>query len=269
MATVVFPQFAVGNGWTTQVTGILPAQPNSGQLAFGAKASIAALVTPGDGATVSQFTPCLGLWEGVNQIAANQFVGQAQSGGASVGTYTGLSTCQSGSTLLTLPTNGLGQGPMQLQVFAPNAQALREGVAQLTYFYQGNGFTWQVTVNAINVLDAKTRWTAPLFQGGNLGNVTSFSVVNMSPVSQSATITLKNNFGNVIGVPKLTPILTGGCGCNQYNQNAPGGFFASTVPDLFGNFTQDGGTIEFRANQPIVVIVLRVIGGSLGSAPAV
>ena len=265
--TFVFPQFAIGNGgWTTEVTGVLPVQPVSFGLVQGIRASVAATVFPGDAASVSRFTPCLGLWEGPNSLASHQFQGQALSGGASRGYYTSLSTCPPGSSVLSIPRNDvIGEGPMQVQVYGPNATAMNSGAPQLSYYFQNNTTNFQVTVNAIDVLDAKNKWTAALFQAN--GAITAFSVVNMSTFAQAATITLRDNLGNMIGTPRQTPILSAGCGCNYHERSAPGGFYARLVRDVFGDVTQNG-TIEFSAPSPIIVLVLKVVNNSLGAVPA-
>jgi hypothetical protein len=138
---------------------------------------------------------------------------------------------------------------------------------QLTYFYQGPNYTWQVTVNPVDVLDAKPTWTAPLYEGGGLGYVTAFSVVNMSANPQSVTVTLTDTSGNVVEYPYVTPMLAGGCACDSYGLSAAGGFFAQTVSNSYGNITQNG-TIVFTANAPIIVLVLRLIETSMGSVPA-
>jgi len=266
LKTMIFPQFAAGNGWTTQISGLLPVQPLTGGLVEGTRAGFGVIIYPGDSATVSRQTSCLGLWTADPEIneGIQELQGPVLSGGAGHIDFTGLAACPQGSSSLSVQAPGLGEGPMQLQVMAPNAQALREATTQLTYYYEA--LSWQVTVTPIDVRSAKTRWTAPLFQGGDY--VTAFSVVNASPVAQSVTIALRDGEGGNVGAPVQTPILAAGCGCNQLNQSAPGGYYARTVPDLFGNITQTG-SIEFTASQPIVVLVLRVIKSSLGSVPAI
>jgi len=263
MRTAIFPQFAIGNGWTTQITGFLPLQPPVSGIA----PSVLGQVFPGDFASVTRNIPCAGIWESITGTASQTFSAQVPSGGAYTGNFTGLAGCPSGSQNLSVQIPGLGQGPMQLQIFAPNAQALQNATAQMTQYYQDSTFSWQVTVNPIDVLDAKNSWTAPLYQGGNY--TTAFSVVNMSPSPQAVTITLRDDNGNLVTSPLATPILAGGCGCNQDSVNAAGGFFAQTVPAFFSNIGVAQGTIQFTASQPIIVFILRVINNSLGSVPAV
>jgi hypothetical protein len=52
-------------------------------------------------------------------------------------------------------------------------------------------------------------------------------------------------------------------------QSSTGGFYAGTVTDLFGDIGMQTGSIEFTGTGNILVIVLRTVGNSLGSVPAV
>jgi hypothetical protein len=161
----------------------------------------------------------------------------------------------------------LAQGPLQVQIVAPNATALSQATVQLSYFLVSGNISWQVTVDPVDITSAKPRWTAPLFQGN--GYVTAFSVVNASNSDQTVTVALRDNSGNAIGSAKVTPSLAAGCGCDQFNQNATGGFYANTVPALFGDIGTKTGSIEFTGSSGnIIVLVLRSVNNSLGSVPA-
>lgn len=278
LKTLIFPQFAVGNGWTSQITGLMPVQPATAGLVTGTSPGFVAEVRAGAGATaspnngptglISSFDGgCLGFWDSTTAQALIHADAEIDSGDANRVNYTGLATrgkCTGGADT---QVPGLGQGPMQLQVVAPNAGALSQATGQVTYFFDGGTFQWQVTVNPVDINLAKPVWTAPLYQGGDY--VTAFSVVNAASVTQTVTVSLRNDNGNPIGAPMVTPSLAPGCGCNQWQQSATGGFYAATVPALFGDIGTQTGSIQFNGNVGnIVVIVLRTIKNSLGSVPA-
>jgi len=285
MKTLIFPQFAVGTGWTTQVTGFLPTQPVTAGLVLGNQPSFSLSLTPGPGATdtVGNNPPvplstanggCTGLWNsgGGTLPITHDVVAVIGSSGADQGDLTGLAVVGGcGAFAMDALVAGLGQGPIQMQVFAPNQMTLAQATAQVTYFYNNPNFSWQVTVNPVDINNAKNRWTAPLYQGLKSGNnyVTAFTVVNASGNAQSATISVRDGSGNPIATPFVTPVLGPGCGCNQLNQNAVGEFYAKTVGDVFPGIGDQFGSIEFTGNSgPILVLVLRVINNTLGSVPA-
>jgi hypothetical protein len=284
--TLILPQFAVENGWTSQGIALMPTQPATAGLVTGTTPGFLAVVSVGSGATatlgsgsgpVSFDTAnngCLGLWApGIGSFAGSPgYIGDPilDSGAAASITFTGVATVggcgptQKGSAS-QIP--GSAEGPLQVQIVAPNASALSQATVQLTYYYQDPSNSWQVTVTPVEINDAKPQWTAPLFQGGQY--VTAFSVVNASNASQTVTVTLRDGNGNQIATPKTTPSLAPGCGCNELNQSATGGFYAGTVTDLFGDIGTQTGSIEFTGTGNILVIVLRTVGSSLGSVPAV
>ena len=275
--TLLFPQFAVGNGWTSQVTNLMPVQPPLAGLVSGTNPGYAVVLTagsaatanPNNGATVllnAGANGCLGFWDSLSATAFQLGYSVIDSGGATRGNLTGLGTLGKCAGGADTQVAGGAQGPLQVQVLAPSEAALNQSVNQLTYFYDGGTFTWQVTVNPIDISNAKTIWTAPLYQGGDYA--TAFSVVNASNTPQSVNIVLRDDNGNPIGTAKSTPMLAPGCGCSQLGQSAAGGFYAITVADLFGNIGTQTGSIEFTGSSNIVVLVLRTIKTSLGSVPA-
>jgi len=287
MRTYIFPQFAVGNGWTTQITGFLPTQPFTTGLANGSGfPSFILNITPGSGAkaTLGNNAPvpfstanggCVGFWVQGDQSTlpySYQVLGDIGSGQADQGDFPGLGAVKGcGSITKDALLAGSAQGPLQMQIFAPNQMTINQATLQLSYFYQDQTFSWQVTVNPVDINGAKAKWTAPLYQGQNDGNsyVTAFTVVNAAKVAQSATISLRNKDGNGVGTPFVTPMLAPGCGCDQLNQSAVGEFYAGTVPNLFPGIGDQIGSIEFLGNSgPILVLVLRTVNNSLGSVPA-
>lgn len=285
MKTLIFPQFAVGGGWTTQITGLMPVQPPTAGLVGGAtEPGFAVSLTPGSSAAATLFgssTPvlfsaadggCLALWNGEKGAGSSvpytfQIIDIIDSGTADHGSFTSLANiggCGSNSTDTQI--SGSAQGPMQLQVFAPNSLSLSQATAQLSYFYNDPTFSWQVNVSPVDINSAKKTWTAPLYQGAPYNYVTAFSVVNASNVQQSVTINLRDGNGNPIGT-YTTPQLAAGCGCNQLNQSAAGGFYANTVSTLFPSIGNQAGSIEFDGTSNIVVLVLRAVNNTLGSVP--
>jgi hypothetical protein len=286
LKTLILPQFAVANGWTSQGIFLMPAQTATTGLVTGTMPGFLAVLSVGTGATAtlpSGSAPvlfdtansgCLGLWAtdvgsfsgtpghigypivDSGTLASLNFVG--------VGTVGGCGPTPKGSAS-QIP--GSAEGPLQVQIVAPNANALSEATVQLTYYYQDTNVSWQVTVAPVDINAAKPQWTAPLFQGGQY--VTAFSVVNASNAAQTVSVALRDSNGNQIAPPKTTPSLAPGCGCNQLNQSATGGFYAATVTDLFGNIGTQTGSIEFTGTGKILVIVLRTVGNSLGSVPAI
>jgi hypothetical protein len=280
LRTLIFPQFAIGDGWTTQATGILPTQAAVNGLVTGTVPGFAVVITAGSNATAapdngptvllnSVSNGCLGFWDSVTGTATTQGFAVIDSGHAAHGDFTSMATqgkCTGGTDTQVA---GLAQGPMQVQVIAPTAAAVNQATTQVTYFYDGGTFQWQATVNPVDINGAKPRWTAPLYQGGPLNYVTAFSVVNASGTPQTVNVALRDDTGNPITNPKATPMLAPGCGCNEYGQSAVGGFYASTVADFFGDIGTQSGSIEFTGSSGnIVVIVLRWIKESMGSVPA-
>ncbi len=286
LKTLIFPQFTVANGWTSQAVFLMPPQAATKGLVTGTLPGFLAVLSVGNGATATlagNSTPvlfdtandgCLGLWSpGVGSFAgspgyipfpivdSSATVALNFTGVATVG---GCGPTPKGSAS-QIP--GSAEGPLQVQVIAPNATALSQATVQLTYYYQDANFSWQVTVPPIDISAAKPQWVAPLFQGGQYG--TAFSVVNTTSAAQTVSVILRDANGKQIGLTQTTPSLAPGCGCNQLNESAAGGFFASTVTDMFGDIGTQTGSIEFNASGNIVVIVLRTIGNSLGSVPVV
>jgi hypothetical protein len=280
LKTVIFPQFAVGSGWTSQTTELMPTQTPIPGLVTGTMPSFRAWVKTGGGATFtapngtiipfSSPDNCFGLWGtelGAAFPAVQGFSLGLFSGTASQGTITSVARIGSCTGGADTQIPGLAQGPVQFQIVAPNAAALSQATLQLSYFLVSGNISWQVTVDPVDITSAKPRWTAPLFQGN--GYVTAFTVVNASNSDQTVTVALRDNDGNAIGSAKVTPSLAAGCGCDQFNQNAVGGFYANTVPALFGDIGTKTGSIEFTGSSGnIIVLVLRSVNNSLGSVPA-
>jgi len=280
LKTVIFPQFAVGNGWTSQATELMPTQIAIPGLVTGTMPSFRAWVRTGSGATFTAsnnttipFTSpenCFGLWGtelGAALPAVQGFSPSLSSGTASQETFTSVARIGSCTGGADTQTPGLAQGPVQVQIVAPNAAALSDATVQLSYFLVSGNISWQVTVDPVDITSAKPRWTAPLFQGN--GYITAFTVVNASNSDQTVSVVLRDNSGNTIGSGRVTPSLAAGCGCDQFNQNAVGGFYANTVPALFGDIGTKTGSIEFTGSSGnIIVLVLRSVNNSLGSVPA-
>jgi hypothetical protein len=278
--TVIFPQFAVGSGWTSQATQLMPIQTPIPGLVTGTVPSFRAWVRTGSGATFtapngsiipfSSPENCFGLWGteiGGAFPAVQGFSFSLPSGTANQGTLTSVARIGSCTGGADTQISGLAQGPVQFQIVAPNATALSQATVQLSYFLVSGNISWQVTVDPVDITGAKPRWTAPLFQGN--GYVTAFTVVNASNSDQTVTVVLRDNSGNAIGSGKVTPSLAAGCGCDQFKQNAVGGFYANTVPGLFGDIGTKTGSIEFTGSTGnIIVLVLRSVNNSLGSVPA-
>ena len=209
---------------------------------------------------------CLGLWSSNLRAAGKSGGSVIGSGRADHLDFNGLGlvgTCVGGADAQIA---GLAQGPMQVQVIAPNASALSQATVLLSYYYQDANFNWQVTVNPADFTSAKRTWTAPLYQGADY--VTAFSVVNVSNVAQTVNVTLRDGTGGGI-VSRTTPLIAAGCGCNLWQQSAAGGYYAGTVPDLFPGIAAKTGSIKFTGNSgDIVVLVLRTVKNSLGSVSA-
>jgi hypothetical protein len=274
--TLILPQFAVGNGWNSQITFMMPTQAPTNGLVTGTQPGFAYSISLSNGATAtlpgSSPIPintgqngCLGLWSGSGEAgkSGGDVIG---SGRADHADLIGLATIGSCAGGADRQIAGLGQGPAQVQVIAPNALALSQATVQLAYFYEDANFSWQVTVNPVDVNAAKRTWTAPLYQGGDYA--TAFSIVNVSNTPQTVTVTLRDGTGGGL-VTQTTPTIAAGCGCNQWQQSAAGGYYAGTVGDLFPGIGSKMGSIQFDGNGGnIVVLVLRTIKKSLGSVPA-
>ena len=278
LKTLILPQFAAGNGWNSQLNLMMPVQPNTAGLVNGTVPAFAFQWSLGSGATATlpgDNTPiliqgaqngCLGLWSSNSRAAAKADGGVIGSGRADHLDFIGLGSIGACTGGADARIDGLGQGPMQVQMIAPNASALSQATVLLSYYYQDANFNWQVTVNPVDFTSAKRTWTAPLYQGGDY--VTAFTVVNVSNVAQTVNVTLRDGTGGGI-VSKTTPLIAAGCGCNVWQQSAAGGYYAGIVPNLFPGISAKTGSIEFTGNSGnIVVLVLRTIKNTLGSVPA-
>jgi hypothetical protein len=281
LKTLIILQTAIGSGWTSQAINFMPALAPIAGLVNGTTPSFRTWITAGSGATFTApgsapvpfntaMNGCLGLWSpelGGAFPLVQGFSFRQDSGTAGHGSLTSVATVGACAGGVDTQIPGLAQGPIQYQIVAPNAQALSQATVQLSYFLVSGNTSWQVTVNAVDINSAKPRWTAPLFQGN--GYVTAFSVVNASNTAQTVSVALRDDVGNSIGTSKLTPSLPPGCGCNQFKQNAVGGYYADTVTGLFGDIGTQTGSIEFTGSSGnIMVLVLRVVNNSLGSVPA-
>lgn len=277
MKTLILPQFAAGNGWSSQLTALMPTQPAMSGLVTGTNPGFFFQVSLGSGATatlpgnggpvlISQAqNGCLGLFESNSQQAGRAGGDVTGSGRASHLDIAGLGRMGGCAGGADSPVEGLGQGPMQVQVIAPSASALSQATVQLTYFYQDGNTSWQATVDPVDFTSAKRTWTAPLYQGGDY--VTAFSVVNVSAVEQTVTVTLRDSTGGG-NVTMQTSALAPGCGCNSWQKSAAGGFYASTVASMFPGLGAKTGSIEFTGDSGnIVVLVLRWIKNSMGTVP--
>ena len=280
LKTVILLQSAIGAGWTSQAINFMPAQTATSGLVTGTLPSFRVWINTGSGATFTApgsapgpfntaNNGCLGLWSpelGAAIPLPQGFSFRQDSGTAGHASLTSVATVGTCAGGADTQIPGLAQGPVQYQIVAPNAKAVNQATIQLSYFLVSGTTSWQVTVDAIDFNAAKLRWTAPLFEGN--GYVTAFSVVNASNLAQTVSVALRDDLGNSIGAPKVTPSLAPGCGCNQFGHNAVGGFYADTVSGLFGNIGNQTGSIEFTGSGNILVLVLRVVNNSLGSVPA-
>ena len=280
LKTLIIPQIAIGNSWTSQGINFLPTQATAAGLVTGTTPSVRIWIKVGNGATFTApggapvpfntaRNGCLGIWSpelGAAYPLVQGFNFREDSGTAGSGTLTSLATVGACAGGADTQIDGFAQGPLQYQIVAPNATALSQAAIQLSYFLVSGTTSWQVTVDAVDINAAKTQWTGPLFEGN--GYVTAFSVLNASNTAQTVKVALRDGDGNSIGTPKFTPSLAPGCGCNQFNQNAVGGFYADTVTHFLGDIGTQTGSIEFTGSSgKIIVLLLRVVNNSLGSVP--
>ena len=137
---------------------------------------------------------------------------------------------------------------------------------QLTYTYNAAGTNWAVTVNPVNIFNAKATWTAPFYAGTDQ---MAFTVVNAAKVDQTVTVTVRDING-AVQATRQTKLLAHQCGCNSGTNWVTGDFVANTASVFFSGVNLKQGTISFSGDQggPIIALVVRVSGTNLYSVPA-
>jgi len=273
----VFPWYAAGAGWKSQIPVFLPPVPPIA----GQTRGVLVKLSLGAG---GNFTSFLGGPNGVYDYASGT---QAIVGSAASVRF----DIQNGAFCNTScsANSGLAFGPLWFTIDAPDVASLQAASLQLIYLFGGDpaafgNNTWQVAVPPIFNDQAVAKWmssfseTPTELRFGNVNSSTmAFAVTNLSPQAQSVQVTLNDQYGHLL-IEKTTPVLAAGAQIGT--QVRPGGVFADTFLNFFGlslNMLSDpdaagdaqrtltiDGTVMFRSanGQPIAPLAVRSSGRS-------
>jgi hypothetical protein len=272
-----FPWFAAGDGWSTQVSMFTaPVAPVDGQprgaqfqVGLGAGASVAAVY----GGLAGSY----GIFSFVQPpiLAADS---------ARLDIFSAVACGAAGCS----QTSDLADGPLWVQMDAPDVQTLEAANLQLIFLFADSTgkYNTQMAVPPVFSDLASAAWMAsfsetPLDWKASAinSNNSSFAVTNLSNQAQSVTVSLYDQSGNLIA-QKTTPQLAAGNG--NGTQVLPGGVYADDFASFFGltsaMLTQSqgvfaaltgtiDGSIQFvsSAGLPIAPLVVRLAGNSIST----
>ena len=269
-----FPWFAAGQGWSTQVS--MFTAPESGQsrgVQFQIGLSPGASVNAVDGGLSGSYGTFTFVQPPVLAGSSARLDIVSAAGCSSTG---------------CVVTNDLGYGPLWVQMDAPDVQTLQAGSLQLIFLFADSTgkYNTQLAVPPIFNDQAAAEWITsfsetPVDQkaGAANSNDCAFAVANLANQSQSVTVSLYDQAGNLIA-EKTTPVLA--AGIQNGPQVLPGGVYGDDFGSFFGvtssrltpaqavsvslTGTVDG-TVRFvsSAGLPIAPLVVRLAGNSISS----
>ncbi len=266
----VFPWFAAGGGWSTQVlmftapAGAVNGQPRGVQFQIGL----------GPGASVAAVYGGLGGSHGTfNFVQPPILAGNSARLDILSAVVCGTGGCAQ--------TGDLADGPIWVQLDAPDVETLEAANLQLIFlFADGTGrYNTQMAVPPFFNDQASAAWMSsfsetPVDQKATSinSNDSSFAVTNLSLQTQSVSVSLYDQAGNLIA-QKSTPQLA--AGTQNGPQVIPGGVYGIDFGSFFG-LTSSGmtsltgtidGTVRFvsSAGLPIAPLVVRLAGNSIST----
>lgn len=269
----VFPWFAAGGGWSTQVSMFTaPVAPVNGQprgvqfqIGLGPGASVAAVYggLAGSYGTFNFVQPPI-LAESSARLDILSAVVCSSSGCAQTG--------------------DLADGPLWVQMDAPDMETLKAGNLQLIFLFADSTgkYSTQMAVPPVFNDQASAAWMSSFSEtpvdrkaASINSNDCSFAVTNLSLQAQSVSVSLYDQAGNLIA-QKSTPLLA--AGTQNGAQVIPGGVYGIDFGSFFGltssvlaslTGTIDG-TVRFisSAGLPVAPLVVRLAGNSISTFQA-
>ena len=282
----IFPWFAAGQGWQSQVSMFVSPVPRVGGVVRGA------LVTLGIGPGATGANLFGGTFGNYGAIFGQADALLASAGTARLDLIDSISCVVVGGCYYD---GNLAVGPLWLIIDAPDVQTLEAATTQLIFLYADatNVLSRQVAVPPVFQDQASPHWASsfsetPTGQAATTNdNFMSFAVTNLSVVAQSVNVALYDQTGTLVA-QKNTPVLAAGstgdaylgCGAQCANQLIPGGVYADTFASFFGltaaSVSGDAaaatartgtidGTLVLRSSggQPIAPLVVRTVGASV------
>jgi hypothetical protein len=266
----VFPWFAAGGGWLTQVSMFTaPVTAVNGQ-----PRGVQFQVGLGPGASVAAvYGGLAGSYGTFNFVQSLILAGRSARLDILSAVVCGAAGCAQ--------TGDLADGPLWVQVDAPDVQTLEAANLQLIFLFADSTgkYNTQMAVPPVFNDQESGAWMSsfsetPLDRKAAAinSNDSSFAVTNLSLQAQSVSVSLYDQAGNLIA-QKSTPLLA--AGTQHGAQVIPGGVYGIDFGGFFGltssvmaslTGTIDG-TVWFvsSAGLPIAPLVVRLAGNSIST----
>ena len=266
----VFPWFAAGGGWSTQVSmftapvAAVNGQPRGVQFQIGL----------GPGASVAAvYGGLAGSYGTFNFVQPPILAGNSARLDILSAVVCGSSGCAQ--------TGDLADGPLWVQLDAPDVETLEAANLQLIFLFADSTgrYNTQMAVPPVFSDQAAAAWMSsfsetPVDQKAATinSNDSSFAVTNLSLQAQSVSVSLYDQAGNRIA-QKSTPLLA--AGTQNGAQIIPGGVYGIDFGSFFGLTSSAmasltgtiDGTVRFvsSAGLPIAPLVVRLAGNSIST----
>jgi hypothetical protein len=266
----IFPWFAAGGGWSTQVSMFtVPVALGNGhprgvqfQIGLGPGASVAAV-----------YGGLAGSYGTFNFVQPPILAGSSAR-------LDILSAVVCGSNGCT-QTGDLADGPLWVQMDAPDIETLEAAHLQLIFLFADSTgrYNTQMAVPPVFNDQASAAWMSsfsetPVDQKAAAinSNDSSFAVTNLSLQAQSVRVSLYDPGGNLIA-QQNTPLLA--AGTQNGAQVIPGGVYGIDFKSFFGLTSSAlasltgtiDGTVQFvsSAGLPIAPLMVRLAGNSIST----
>jgi hypothetical protein len=266
----VFPWFAAGGGWSTQVSmftapvAAVNGQPRGVQFQIGL----------GTGASVAAVYGGLAGSYGIfNFVQPPILAGSSARLDILSAVACGSSGCAQ--------TGDLADGPLWVQMEAPDVQTLEAANLELVFLFADSTgkYNSQMAVPPVFGDQASAAWMSsfsetPVDQKAAAinSNDSSFAVTNLSLQAQSVSVSLYDQAGNLIAQTSTPPLAAG---TQNGAQVVPGGVYGIDFGSFFGLTSSAltsltgtiDGTVRFvsSAGLPIVPLVVRLAGNSIST----
>ena len=267
----VFPWFAAGgDGWTTQVSMFTaPVAPVNGQ-----PRGVQFQIGLGPGASVAAVYGGLAGSYGVfNFVQPPVLTGSSARLDILSAAVCGSRGCAQ--------TGDLADGPLWVQLDAPDVQTLEAANLQLIFLFADSTGKYNTQMAVPPVFNDQTSavWMSSFSEtpvdrkaAAINSNDSSFAVTNLSVQAQSVSVSLYDRAGNLIA-QKNTPLLA--AGTQNGAQVIPGGVYGIDFGSFFGLTSSASasltgtidGTVEFVSSTglPIAPLVVRLAGNSIST----
>jgi hypothetical protein len=268
-----FPWFAAGGGWSTQVSmftapvALVNGQPRGVQFQIGL----------GPGASVAAvYGGLAGSYGTFNFVQPPILAGSS----ARLDILSAVVCSSAGCA----QTGDLADGPLWVQMDAPDVETLEAGNLQLMFLFADSTGKYNTQMAVLPVFNdqASAAWMSSFSEtptdlkaAAINSNDSSFAVTNLSLQAQSVSVSLYDQAGKLIA-QKSTPLLA--AGTQNGAQVIPGGVYGIDFGSFFGltssvlaslTGTIDG-TVRFisSAGLPIAPLVVRLAGNSISTFQA-